>query len=149
MQVLAGHAASWVGTNGFRLMADDPLHTAEATATVTTAAGANVATIAYAWEHPADGRQDGLLMVGTDAGGVTAMWGDSWHQSPAAQLLHGAVTDGVIAVSCTYAGDWGWQIAVDAREPGRLLLQMHNVIPESAGKTAGAYPVMVMELRPA
>jgi hypothetical protein len=73
---------AWAGTNGFRLMPGDSLHESPATAFVSTAAGGHLTLIAYAWQHPDDGPQDGLLLIGSTGEGdaLTATWGDSWHQ---------------------------------------------------------------------
>src|SRR6266536_4206765 len=90
---------AWAGSNGFRLMPSDPLHEAPATAEVSTAAGASLVAIAYAWSHPDDGAQDGLLVVGADdSGAATAFWGDSWHQSPTPRSCVGTIDGGVVTV---------------------------------------------------
>lgn len=147
MSALAGHAGTWTGTNGFRLMPTDPLHEAAATARVAGAAAGHLAEVAYTWSHPADGPQDGLLVVGPgeEAGVVVAFWGDSWHQHPSPKVLDGTVQGGLITVGYTYAGDWQWQVVVDATAPEALTVTMNNVVPESAagdGTPAGAYPAM-------
>lgn len=133
-------------------MPTDAPHDASATAHVSSAAAGNLTAIAYTWSHPQDGAQDGLLVVGPDeeSEGVVALWGDSWHQSPPPKVLSGAIEDGVITVSYEYAGDWRWQITVDATDAELLGLRMDNVVPESAatdGVAAGPYPAMVTDLR--
>ena len=74
---LTDRAGAWTGTNGFRLMPADPMHDAPATAEVDVKAGGSLVAISYTWSHPADGPQDGLLVLGAggDPGGVTAFWG--------------------------------------------------------------------------
>jgi hypothetical protein len=148
---LTDRAGAWAGANGFRLMPSDPLHDAPATAEVTMRAGGNLVAIAYTWSHPADGPQDGLLVLGPhgDAAGVSAFWGDSWHQSPEPRMCTGTGEGGVITVGYEYAPGWRWGITVDATDPASLRLQMENVVPEDAaeGRSAVAYPVMVMTLR--
>jgi hypothetical protein len=148
---LADCAGAWTGTNGFRLMPADPMHDAPAAAEVSMRAGANLAAIAYTWSHPADGAQDGLLVVGAadDPDAVTAFWGDSWHQSPQPRVLDGTIDGGVIRGSYEYAPGWVWAIVVDPTDPDALRLEMTNAVPEDAetGRAAETYPVMVMGLR--
>ncbi|WP_026911702.1 DUF1579 family protein [Patulibacter minatonensis] len=152
MDAFAGHTGSWTGTNGFRLMPDDPLQDAPAGAVVRGAAGGHLTEIAYTWSHPQDGEQDGLLVLGAGEapGTVVGLWGDSWHQKPEPRVLSGTSAGRVLTVSCTYAGDWGWQVVVDASDPEVLHLSMHNVIPASAATDtmrAGPYPAMWAPLR--
>jgi hypothetical protein len=148
---LTDRAGAWTGTNGFRLMPSDPIHDAPATAEVATRAGGNLVAITYTWSHPADGAQDGLLVlgVGGDPGGVAAFWGDSWHQSPDPRVCSGSIDGGAISVGYEYEAGWRWEITVDATDPAALRLQMDNVIPEdvAAATPAQAYPAMVMDLR--
>jgi hypothetical protein len=151
MRALSDHAGSWTGTNEFRLMPTDPPHEAAATAEVSPAAAGQLTSIAYTWTHPEDGEQDGLLVVGPDdeSEGVVALWGDSWHQSPAPKVLTGSVGDRGIQLSYLYGGNWRWEITVDPTDPDALYLRMDNVVPESAdpGGFAGAYPAMETRLR--
>jgi hypothetical protein len=155
--VLAGAAGHWSGTNGFRLMPPDPLASHPAAALAVEAAGGNVISFAYTWEHPDDGPQEGLLVFGPaedDADGVVALWGDSWHQQPAARPFAGRrAGDGAVELAAEYGGGWGWEIAVRVLEPGAALsMEMRNVIPAdqaTAEISAGPYVVMQMELRPA
>lgn len=151
MLPLAQHMGSWSGTNGFRLMPTDPPHDAPATAEVSVAAAGHLTAIAYTWSHPQDGEQDGLLVIGPDdSGGVIALWGDSWHQSPEPKVLVGTIDDGTITVGYEYGGDWRWQITVDPGDPEALGLRMDNVVPESAATdivVAGPYAAMAAHLR--
>ena len=143
---LVALAGAWAGTNGFRLMPDDPLAEAPASATVSSAAGGNLAVVAYTWAHPQDSAQDGLLVVGAaeEAGGVTGFWGDSWHQSPTPRAVAGTADGDVLTVGYEYAPGWQWKIVVDPTDPATLRLRMDNATPDS-----GPYPAMLMELRPA
>ena len=149
---LVGHADSWAGSNAFRLMPTDEPHRAPASATVSVAAGGLLAAVAYTWSHPQDGAQEGLLVVGTDEQPerAVALWGDSWHQSPASKSLSGTVDDGTVTVGYTYGGDWEWRIVLDATDPESLGLRMDNVVPASAAAgvhAAGAYWAMDARLR--
>lgn len=149
---LSDRSGAWSGTNGFRLMPSDPFHEAPATAVVSVAAGRCMAAIAYTWSHPDDGDQDGLLVLGEadEPGGVTAFWGDSWHQSPTPRSCTGAIDGEVVTVGYEYEAGWRWQITVDPTDPATLRLRMDNVIPQDAvpeGVAAGSYPAMVTELR--
>jgi hypothetical protein len=131
-------------------MPSDALATRPARATVSLAANNHVASLAYEWEHPDDGPQDGLLVFGqgADSDSIVALWGDSWHQQPEARVLNGVIADHAVQLSCDYGGGWQWRIAL-AAEPVGLRMQMENVIPAdhaNAEKLAGPYEVMRMEL---
>lgn len=152
MQPFEGHLGAWHGTNAFRLMPTDPLHDAPMHVTASSAAGGVLVQVAYTWTHPEDGEQEGLLVFGPgeDAGTAAAFWADSWHQSSRPRILEGTLEDGVATVGYTYAGEWRWDIVVDARTPDVLIVAMHNVVPPSAAKddmAAGPYAAMQAELR--
>lgn len=149
---LSHHQGAWSGSNGFRLMPEDPMFTAPASANVAAAAGANLLVVTYTWAHPDDGSQEGLVVVGRaeDSEGLTAFWGDSWHQQPAPRTLAGSGVGETIQLTCTYAGDWQWQITLDGSDPHILRLQMSNIVPASAASddlSAGGYLAMDAELR--
>jgi hypothetical protein len=150
MLAFSAHTGSWTGTNEFRLMPTDPPHAAVARADVSCAAAGGLTTIAYTWTHPDDAEQDGLLVLGPDddPDSVIALWGDSWHQSPAAKVLVGAIDGRQVRLDYQYADDWRWLITVDATDPEVLYLRMDNVVPESAAPDGGAgpYPAMVARL---
>jgi hypothetical protein len=119
--------------------------------TVTTAAGGHLASIAYWWEHPDDGPQDGLVVVGPadDGGSLVAMWGDSWHQKPAPMMLSGSRDSAgtTLELEGEWGGGWGWRVRLDATEADSFRMQMDNVIPTeqaTAEIAPGPYPVMVM-----
>jgi hypothetical protein len=141
-------AGSWSGSNGFRLMPGDELYEAAARAELIVAAAGYDLVLRYTWVHPADGPQDGVLLVGSpdDEGRVTAAWGDSWHQKPAIAVLNGSLIEGVLEVAADYGGGWRWMISVDGGRDDSLALTMHNVIPDELAtdqEPAGPYPVMV------
>lgn len=122
------------------------------TARVAPAARGGLTQVAYAWTHPEDGDQEGLLVVGPgDApGSVVAFWGDSWHQQPEPRTLEGTAEAGVVTVAYAYAGEWRWEIVLDTTEPGALTLTMRNVVPASAASdsmAAGPYAAMAATLR--
>jgi hypothetical protein len=106
----------------------------------------------YVWEHPADGSQDGLLVVwNTDAGkSARALWADSWHQQPEPMSLRGTVDDATIMLEAGYGEDgWRWRIVVEATETASMRMLMYNIIPTEHATDdvpAGPYPVMVTEL---
>ena len=139
----------WTGSNAFRMMPTDEFAHAPATAVLSTGAGGHLTSLAYTWVHPTDGPQEGLLVYGD---GVTALWGDSWHQQPEPRVLEGSrADDGSVELSYEYGGGWRWEIAVRTSDEA-VLLEMRNVIPADQATddiAAGPYPVMVMELRPA
>ena len=148
---LQDFAGSWAGTNGFRLMPGDPLAEAPARVTVTTAAGGHLTLVAYTWAHPADGPQEGLLVIAPagDDGSLSALWADSWHQKPAPMTLPGRPgPDATYTFDGDYGGGWGWRIVLDTADPATLRLRMDNVIPAehaTADEPAGPYPVMVTD----
>jgi hypothetical protein len=131
----------------------DPFSEFAATGTFSLAAGGCLATFGYTWTHPQDGAQDGLLVfgLGGSENSIVALWADSWHQHPQAQLCEGAVGEsGVISVGCDYGGGWRWEIILDATEADVLSVRMDNVIPPDAATeeiAAGPYAAMLMRLR--
>lgn len=149
----AEFVGTWAGTNGFRLMPSDRLCELPATASVTTAAGGHLALVAYIWQHPDDGPQDGVILIGSTGEGdaVAATWGDSWHQQPAPMALSGHQTsDGSIGLEGSYGDGWAWRILLEASDGGGLRMRMDNVIPEShatADVPVGPYPVMLLQVR--
>ncbi|MDH6464917.1 hypothetical protein M2302_005118 [Micromonospora sp. A200] len=151
--VLSEFAGSWVGSNGFRLMPDHPLAEFPATMTVATAAGGHLTSVAYSWQHPDDGPQDGLLVIAAagEDGSLMAVWGDSWHQKPVPMSLPGGPGAGdTFQFEGDYGGGWRWRIVFDAADTATLRMRMDNVIPAdqaTAAMAAGPYPVMVMEVR--
>jgi hypothetical protein len=151
--LLPDSAGTWIGTNGFRLMPRDALAEFPAKVIVTNAAGGNLASIAYWWEHPDDGPQDGLLVIGTadEDSSLVAMWGDSWHQKPPPMLLSGSRgTDATLALEGDYGGGWRWRVSFDAPDTHSYRMQMDNVIPDeqaTAEISAGPYSVMIMQTR--
>jgi hypothetical protein len=151
--LLPDSAGTWIGTNGFRLMPSDALAEFPAKVIVTNAAGGNLASIAYWWEHPDDGPQDGLLVIGTadEDSSLVAMWGDSWHQKPPPMLLSGSRgTDATLALEGDYGGGWRWRVSFDAPDTHSYRMQMDNVIPDeqaTAEISAGPYSVMIMQTR--
>ncbi|MFF3866215.1 hypothetical protein [Micromonospora sp. NPDC001898] len=151
--ILSDFAGSWVGTNGFRLMPSHPLAVLPAAGTVTMAAGGHLTSVTYSWEHPDDGPQDGLLVIGPagEDGSLVAVWGDSWHQKPAPMSLSGGPgAGGTFAIKGDYGGGWGWGIVFDATDTEALRMRMDNLIPAdqaTAEMPAGPYPVMVMDVR--
>ena len=134
-------------------MPSDALAEFPAKVIVTSAAGGNLASIAYWWEHPDDGPQDGLLVIGTadEDSSLVAMWGDSWHQKPPPMLLSGSRgTDATLALEGDYGGGWRWRVSFDAPDTHSFRMQMDNVIPDeqaTAEISAGPYPVMIMQTR--
>jgi hypothetical protein len=151
MAILEGFDGTWAGTNGFRLMPADPLAEFPASATVTSGAGGYLTSVTYSWEHPQDGPQDGLVVLGAGEEGDTlvALWADSWHQKPAPMSLSGQRDpDGTAALAATYGGNWGWRIVLGGDGDHGLLIRMDNVLPpERAASDVAAYPVMVMTLK--
>ena len=147
MQLLTRHAGTWAGTNRFRLMPDDPQAEASATAQLSLGAGGNIAVLAYTWRHPDDGAQDGLLVLGPDEspGGVVALWGDSWHQKPAAKQLRGAAGHDTLTVGYAYAAGWEWRITLTADRPDMLRWRMDNVVPPFASGTAEGVTYWAMD----
>jgi hypothetical protein len=150
--ILPEFAGAWVGSNGFRLVPTHPLAEFPATLTVTFAAGGHLTSVAYTWEHPDDGPQDGLIVIGSDgeSGSLVATWGDSWHQKPEPRSLSGDGPGSTVELGCEYGGGWGWTIVFEAIDSEHLRMRMDNVVPADqadAETPAGPYPVMVMDLR--
>jgi Protein of unknown function (DUF1579) len=151
--ILSDFAGSWAGTNGFRLMPTDPFAELPATVTVTMAAGGHLTSVVYSWEHPDDGPQDGLLVIGSagEDRSLMAMWADSWHQKPVPMSLSGGPAAGAtFELNGDYGGGWGWRIVFDAADAENLRMRMDNVIPAdqaTAEIPAGPYPAMVMDVR--
>ncbi len=133
-------------------MPDDAMAEFPSTATVTSAAGGHLTAVAYGWRHPEDGPQEGLLTIGsTGDGSPVVLWGDSWHQQPAAMTLTGQPgADETVVVEGNYGEGWRWLIGLDATDPEQLRLWMKNAVPGDLvpeGKSSEPYPVMEMTLR--
>ena len=119
-------AGTWSGTNGFRLMPTHNFHEAPAAAQPTTAADGHDLLLTYTWAHPADGPQDGVLLVGSPESGehgVTAAGGDSWHQKPVILTLTGTLTDGGLELTADYGGGWQWVISLDGEHDDALVMK--------------------------
>jgi hypothetical protein len=151
MKLLAQHVGVWTGRNRFRLMPDDPAAESDAAAQLSMGAGGNLVVVAYTWSHPEDGPQDGLLVLGPDEqpGDLVALWGDSWHQQPAAKRLRGTTDDRSLTVAYSYSEGWAWRITLTAGEPDVLRWRMDNVVPATASGTGEevTYWAMDGELR--
>lgn len=150
MHPFAPLAGDLSGTNAFRFMPTDDLVAAPSRAHVGPEAGGHGWSLRYTWVHPEDGEQDGVLLVGSpaDDGEVTAALMDSWHQKPAPATLTGAFSDGLLVLSMSYAGDWGWQIVVGP-DGDALGMTMSNVVPAGVeGAEPGPYDVMVARWEP-
>jgi hypothetical protein len=134
-------------------MPAEPLAEFPARATVSHGAGGHLVSIAYWWEHPDDGPQDGFMVIGPadEGGSLVAMWGDSWHQKPTPMLFSGSRgTGGALELEGDYGGGWRWRVTFDATDTDNFRMQMDNVIPAeyaTAEKSAGPYPVMIMQTR--
>lgn len=150
MDVLRSHTGSWTGTNRFRLMPTDEPYAAAATAQLDLGARGTLAVVRYTWTHEEAGPQDGLLVIGRQetAGAAVALWGDSWHQAPAAASLSGAADDTGVTLGYAYGDGWQWRVVLDVTDPRLLRLRMDNVVPASAvpGGEPLAYWAMDAEL---
>jgi len=144
----------FTGTCGFRLMPADDL--ADAASTFSrTPIGAAQMLLRYTWIHPADGPQQGtLLLGGPEDGGreVHAAWADTWHQQPGLLVLTGTRDGDRVDLAATYLGDWGWEISFTGVMSDSPAMTMRNVVPASARDslppdsppvTAGPYDVML------
>ena len=134
------------------MMPTDPFVEAPATASLTVVPGGVLAALAYTWEHPTDGHQEGLLAFGpgSEVDTLTALWGDSWHQQPAPISMSGTASGDWIELAAEYGGGWRWQITVRTREASGLTMQMDNVVPADQATpdvSAGPYAAMLMELQ--
>ena len=121
---------TWTGSNAFRLMPTDAAHDAVATAEVTEGAGGNLVSLAYTWLHPDDGAQDGLLVLGpAPEDSAVALWGDSWHQTPAAQVLTGFRRGRRVErpATTTSPASGAGASSSTPRTPEELLVRMENV----------------------
>lgn len=142
MSFLESSIGAWHGRNSFRLMPDDDLAVAAASAVSASEASGWGWSLRYTWVHPQDGEQHGCLLLGspTDDGAISAGWVDSWHQKDL-RLLVGSYVEGRIHLEMTYDG-WGWLISLHTGAD-HLRLVMSNVIPAGVkGPDAVAYVVM-------
>lgn len=123
----------WAGVNQMRIMPTDPYRESASRATVTLPGQGQFVLLAYTWTEAGEPR-DGVILIGDGTGSneVTAIWLDSWHQSPQWMNCHGAIDEtGVVRVEGTYGDEperWGWRIAVDAGNDA-LRVVMANVPP--------------------
>ena len=144
------------GTCSFRLMPYDRLLEGPSSATFDEV-GPTQVLLRYTWTHPEDGPQHGVLLIGgpeEDGDDVAATLADSWHQKPGLMTLTGLRRGDTIELASLYAGDWGWQVTINAGDEPTMT--MRNVVPESAldmlptdapRVAAGPYDVMVARWR--
>ncbi|MET4223423.1 DUF1579 family protein [Oerskovia enterophila] len=137
VECLAPVLGQWQGVHRQRLLPTDEFVASDATASVTVTAREYV-SLAYTWSD-GDAPQEGLLLLSGGSGpeGVSAVWLDSWHSSPAWMLFAGTVgEDGVVRLTGSYAApegpDWGWQIFVAPVEGGGGRMTMLNLVPGEA-----------------
>jgi len=126
-EALTNAARTWQGTSGMRMMPTDDFVEDRSDLNVAVAAGGHLVTVAYSWLH--DGEpQTGLLVLNDadDAGGVQAVWADSFHQQPTWMPMRGTVTGSTVRVEGNDADDGRWAITLDATDPDVLRLAMHN-----------------------
>lgn len=135
VRVLAPLAGEWTGTNRTRVMPEDPYTESPSTATVRPVARSRLVSVSYTWTG--DGaEQDGFLLLsdGDTPGSVTAVWCDSWHQSPRWMTCIGAVDDtGAVVVAGSYGratDHTGWRVTL-ASDDSTFRLTMHNVVPDA------------------
>src|SRR5215218_372925 len=117
--LLPNSVGTWVGKKRVPVDARRPTRRVPCRVTVTTAAGGHLISVVYSWEHPDDGAQDGLLVIGSadEDGSLGAMWGDSWHQKPAPMMLSGSRgTDATLELEGEYGGGWRWRVMLDASD---------------------------------
>lgn len=128
----------WSGVNEFRLMPEDAAEPLASSARVGTAAG-NGLTLAYTWTHPADGLQEGFLLVfdREHAGEAAGVWLDSWHQAPEPMTLTGTHDRAGIRLTAEYGEGWNWIVMLAKDPDGQLRLSMENQGPD-----VEAYPAM-------
>jgi hypothetical protein len=136
------------------MMRTDPFETRGGSATVALAAGGNVTVVTYEWEHPTDGRQEGVLATWSTDGTpsvLRAAWCDSWHQQPAAMDMTGRAAGDRVTLEGTYGETWGWQIEIEHGAGDALRVVMRNVIPPEAATDEigpGPYETWITELVP-
>ncbi|MHA7134223.1 DUF1579 family protein [Oerskovia turbata] len=133
VECLAPLVGQWRGVHRQRLLPTDDFVASAATASVSVTAREFV-SLEYTWSD-GDAPQEGLLLLsGSGEDGVSAVWLDSWHSSPAWMLFDGTVgDDGVVRLAGSYAApegpDWGWQIVVAPHERGGVRMTMLNLVP--------------------
>ena len=115
------------------MLPSDEFATEPFRANVRPTAGGHLLAITYQWKHPEDDDPyEGLILLGCDGeGGLTALWGDAWHQQPSPLAMTGSVEpDGSLLVAAPYSGEWEWRIAL-ALDGVLLRMRMDNVVPVS------------------
>lgn len=133
----------WAGSNRLWLDPGEPADVSETTASAALAAQGQFLTLRYTWSVDGEPRE-GLLVMGCawDSDQATAAWINSWHMAHQMMFCRGGMQpDGTLSVQGTYPApsgpDWGWRIALDAREPGRLIMRMFNIAPDLLDIPAG------------
>jgi hypothetical protein len=142
VEQLQSYHGPWTGTNRFRLRPNDEPYAAPMTAHLESGAGNTLTLLRYTWTHAESGPQDGLMLLGSgeSPGEVVALWGDSWHQAPAARRMNGTAEPSLVTVAAEYGEGWEWRIVIDVVDPEVLHLRMDNVVPASA--TGGDEPLV-------
>ncbi|MCE1178754.1 hypothetical protein ACQP1U_12505 [Actinomycetota bacterium] len=139
----------WHGTNGFRMMPGEVFDEGPASAEIREVAGGAALVVDYTWQHPQEGEQHGVLVVGTASQSALSMHLlDTFHQSEIPERFEGGQTGPARAEWFHDYGEWRWWVRV-SMEDDRLVITMDNTVPESYGtalKPAGPYCVMRMVL---
>jgi hypothetical protein len=121
-----------------------PPEASDITATLSPAAGGRFLVLAYRWRREG-APQDGLLVVGTDDAGATAVFIDSFHQRDAFMPCRGPVSERAVSVEGRYPAppgpDWGWRITLDWPSAGELRLRMYNLEPDGGEQLAVDAPM--------
>lgn len=134
-RALASLAGQWTGVSKMRVMPDDPYTECPSTATVRPVARSRMVTVSYTWTS--DGTaQDGFILLG-DGGApasISAVWCDSWHQSPRWMTCTGTIDDtGAIVVAGSYGtatDHTGWRITL-THDDATFRMTMHNIPPDA------------------
>lgn len=124
----------WQGINRLWLNPSEPVRESGITAVLQAVGNQQFLQLQYKWSFEAQ-PQEGVLLIGQNSQGSSAVWVDSWHmQDQMMQLTGEAQADGSLQVAGSYAAppgpDWGWRIALIPNTNTQWTLQMYNITPD-------------------
>lgn len=115
IEALTSVKRAWSGTNTLQDPITGKPEESSSTVAITPVLAGRFVRLDYTWAYQG-APQEGSILIGFDAGEVSAHWIDAWHMGRKVMACAGTAADGVITVRGSFAAppgpDWGWRIAI-------------------------------------